>query len=156
MKTINSTVAGAFKQDSTWLDWWINEDVSIPFFSNKKHVLIYINKNWRVEHKLVEKVDNALSQLLELTDLDRKTVSKNVYEYCYQYCARKNNNYCGWLPGKEDIWDYIEPTTICLVQKKNDIDIVVNCECPFLKNNGIQLRYSDGTTLPKISWQEDF
>lgn len=156
MKVINSAVGGVFEQDALWSEWWVNNDVSIPFFNDEKVVLIYINENWQEEYMLNEKVDYALSLLFSLSNLDRKAASKSIYDYCVRYCFREKNNFCNWLSNKTDIWYYIAPTTICMLQRNKDVDIIFNCECPFLKCNGLQLRFAGGETLPDISWQEKF
>lgn len=151
MDSFTTATVGVFNRDDVWPYWWVSDRVPVPYFDNKKLLLVFINsENWQLNEKRLMQLDDRLKFFWGLGNVERKAISSFVHEFCLRHCIHKEMN-CTWYENESGIWDFIFPTTICIVGKEDTIEIVINCDCPYIKCNGLQLRFSSDSTLPLIS-----
>jgi hypothetical protein len=157
-RQITSQVLGQLKQDDRFQDWWNKENVDIPFFSNIKLTITFMDFNPDLDTKFITEADKALSSFMKLGDQERHEISDFVYknfvtikeEVDYPYWSEELRQ----IKNPVKIWNFIQPMGIFVTRRPygdNDIFIDVSCDCEWEKEHGLQLVFRQGKKLTRVS-----
>ena len=157
-RELTSQIIGQLQQDNRFRDWWYGSEFEIPFFDNKKLPIRFTDCKPDRDKTFVEEADNALSHFFKLTNDNRQAISSLV----------NKNRMDNWgvmdADGTSDatkdphkIWDSIHPVRISVtrrLRKEKDIYVVIDCECDWDLEHGLQLVFRQGKKLTRISQQD--
>jgi hypothetical protein len=158
---ITSKVIGQLKQDDQFPDWWKSDAIEIPFFDNEKLTVTFMNCEPEVDEDFIEEADQALSNFLKLTTADRRSLSELAYQNCLEALdaagVDESDEPWGELKDRGEIWNFVHPSEIFVSRrpyKEEDIYVMLDCECDWEEEHGLQLVFRQGKKLTRISSQD--
>lgn len=158
VRQITSQVLGQLTQDNRFQDWWNKENVAVPFFSNTKLTITFMDFNPDLDTKFIAEADEALNSFLEMGDKQRLEISDLVYKNFDE--IKKEVDYPYWseplrqIKNSVEIWNFVQPTGILISRRAygdQDIFIDVSCECEWEEEHGLQLVFRQGKKLTRVS-----
>jgi len=160
-KEIKSKVIGRLIQDEDSPDWWVSDEVEIPFFDNEEMVVTFMGFEPETDDSFIDEADRALANLLKLTSEDRNSISELVYKNCMDFLdlveLEEGDEEFRQITDKNDIWDFVCPIEIYVTRRhRRDKDMYVQicCECDWEEEHGLQLVFRQGRKLTRISEQD--
>ncbi|MFD0939537.1 DUF6985 domain-containing protein [Pedobacter boryungensis] len=160
-KEVISKIIGRLKQDTGLPDWWKSEEISIPFFDNMKLTITFTDFEPEDDHTFVDEADQALTNFLKLTAVDRDSISELAYQNCMDFLDEVEYDEADeplrQIKNKNEIWNFIQPTEIYVTRrpyKEQDIYVQIACECDWEQEHGLQLVFKQGKKLTRISDQD--
>lgn len=158
---IVSKIIGDLKQEDRFLDWWISEDITIPFFDDKKFAITFTDFDPELDKTFIEEADHALINFLKLNKEDRILISELAYKNCMDFLDMVEYDEADeplrQIKNKNEIWHFIHPTEIYVSRrpyKDQDIYIQIACDCDWEQEHGLQLVFKKGKKLTRISDQD--
>lgn len=130
-----------------------SDEISVNFFGGTP--LQFIITEPLSDPMLVQQIEKALQNFFQLDSHYRDSVSDWVYQdYDAMLSAGGVDDLS--LDATEDIWKYVYPSRVYVEQREEDraIYIVVNCECEWEFEHGLQLVFKDGAKLTRVSGQD--
>ncbi len=156
--SIQSGVIGTLLQDNQFPDWWISEPVSIPFLSEQKIPITFMDLVPADDEGFVIEADKALTNFLSLTLNDRNNLSDLVFKNCTEFLEMvEDDELDDELKNIKDsiqIWNFVFPTEIYVsrrARRDKDIYISICCNCEWEQEHGLQLVFRQGRKLTRIS-----
>ncbi|MDX6189212.1 hypothetical protein SGQ83_07630 [Flavobacterium sp. Fl-318] len=157
VKEITSKVIGILRQDQSLPDWWKSAEIEIPFFDNRRLIITFTDYEPELDPTFMEEADQALVNFMKLTVEDRKSISELAYKRCMAFLEAvefdKADDYLRQIKNKDEIWNFIQPTEIYVVNelhKGKGVDVEVACQCDWEQEHGLQLLFKQGKKLSKI------
>lgn len=158
MQEISSKVIGQLKQNSECSDWWESKKIEVPFFDHQKLAMTFMSFEPENDHTFINEADQALTYFFKLGAEDRNSISELAYKNCMDFLEAvefdEADEPLRQIKDKNDIWKFIYPNGIYLKRRhRNDKDIyvVVDCECDWEQEHGLQLVFRQGKRLTRIS-----
>jgi hypothetical protein len=158
---ITSKIIGQLKQEEGFPDFWESLEIEIPFFDNKKLVIIFMGFEPEQDKTFIEEADKALANFFKLTSIDRNSISKLAYKNCMNFLEDigfdDSDEPLRQVKDQNEIWNFIYPSRICVSRrpyKEQDIYIMIDCECDWEQEHGLQLVFRQGKQLTRISEQD--
>ena len=155
---ITSSVIGQLKQDKNFPDWWISNDIEIPFLDNDKLTITFMELEPAEDETFVDEADRALTNFLKLNIDDRKSISALVYKNCIDFLdaieSDEEDDPLRALNDKNEIWNFVYPTEIFVTRRNRrdqDIYVSIDCDCDWEQEHGLQLVFRQGKKLTRIS-----
>lgn len=143
-------------------DWWESTEIAIPFFDDKKMIIIFSGLESETDKQFIEDADKALKSFLNLNYKNRLAISPFAYKNCMDFL-----NLVGFdqvdeklrgIKKEEEIWDFINPTEIFVSRSGNIEDknmyVQVTCSCGWDEEHGLQFVFQQGEKLSKVSSQD--
>ena len=160
-KSIKSNIIGQLIQVEDFDDWWISEDIEIPFFDNEEFSITFMDFEPKKDKAFIEEADQALSNFLALKVNDRLSISELVLKNCRDFMEEVGVDEFGedlqQVKDANEIWKFVYPTKI-YVSRRNwgdkDIYIQIACNCEWEEEHGLQLVFKQGKKLTRISEQD--
>lgn len=140
-------------------DWWISGRVAVPFWDNKKIPISYIFLPEKDPEFLAD-ADAALTEFLEKTTEDRLELTPLLVEHWGRACVEKGipaEELSRWLTARGDaaVWTLVTPPATLRVQRRHrrdeDIYILMNMDCSWDKENGVQFVFRRGMRITRVS-----
>ncbi len=157
---INSRVIGQLTQDERFSDWWRSEEISVPFFGDKKFPIIFVGFNPKTDKQFIEQTDDALKRFFGLKEDDRQAISNIVHQNCIDFLNTVDLDEID-EPYRniqhEEVWNFVHPSEIYVARRDRrdeDIYITVACECDWEQEHGLQLVFRQGKKLTRVSGQD--
>jgi hypothetical protein len=150
---LQSKVAGRLIQNGNFADLWVAAvPLAIPYFDGVRLEITFeeIDPSDPIS---LERADEVLTNLLQLTSFDRQldtAVALENYESVLEYLQEPLK-----LMAPDDIWQHIHPTSL-LVTSESDGDnkddyVVVEGSCDWEEEHGISLVFRRGLMLTRLS-----
>ena len=160
-KSIKSNIIGQLIQVEDFDDWWISNDIEIPFFDNEEFTITFMDFEPKKDKAFIEEADHALSNFLALTANDRLSISELVLKNCRDFMEEVGVDEFGedlqQVKDASEIWKFVYPAEI-YVSRRNwgdkDIYIQIACNCEWEEEHGLQLVFKQGKKLTRISEQD--
>jgi hypothetical protein len=161
MTTITSATIGALRQDEDFDDWWIGEEVAVPFFGGKALIVIFMGYRPEDDPGFIVDADEALRNFLKQTDAHRLECSAHVHNDCVEFLEAVeyddvDERLCE-IARPEEIWAFVHPDKVYVKRRHRrdrDIYITVACECDWEEEHGLQLVFRQGRQLTRVSGQD--
>ncbi len=161
-KQVTSQVVGLLAQHDRLKDWWVGDEVAIPFFDGKPIQITFMRYEPDADLEFVNDADNALRAFLNLTTADRMAYSGLVYKNCTDILAEMEDDEdikpeLAALANPNDVWHFVDPTGIYVTRRdRRDMDMYlsVSCNCEWEEEHGLQLVFRKGEKLTRVS-EED-
>ncbi|MBA4241774.1 MAG: hypothetical protein C0448_13695 [Sphingobacteriaceae bacterium] len=158
---ITSKIIGLLKQEESFPDWWKSDEITIPFFDNKKLTVTFMDCEPEHDKTFIEEADNALINFLNLTNDNRKSISDLAYKNFMDFLDAVDfddvDESLRQIKDRNEIWNFIHPSEIYVTRrpyKEQDIYVMIACECDWEKEHGLQLIFRQGKKLTRISDQD--
>ena len=143
---MHSQIVGQLTPDST--GFWNSAPVQVPYFDNQKLVVVFPEL---LEKDGLDSVDKALSRFLKLARTDKLHDTKQVYKN-YQDSLRLPHTSPLKLASEQEIWLHVTPTEINVDwDEDEELYVIVNCECAWEEEHGLQLVFKEGRKLTRAS-----
>ena len=144
---------GEMKRHESIPSWLVAEDVSVPFFDNKKlDCIVDLGHEYDETNIDLQKVEVAVENFLKLDSSYRESISNLVYK---NYRAVVDN--CGideiGVKSESHVWDYVSPSMIYIKQESHfenrkyvgmDIFVTIDCKCAWEEEHGLQIVFRMG------------
>lgn len=160
-KEINSKRIGVLTQDESFDDWWISEEIEIPFFDNEKLTITFMDVDPEQDLEFTEEADRALTTFLALTNKDRLDISDQVYKNCTEFMdmvgPEEFDEALQKMGDPKGIWNFVYPSEIYVsrrTRRDKDIYIQIACNCEWEEEHGLQLVFRQGKKLTRVSDQD--
>ncbi|MBB6499247.1 DUF6985 domain-containing protein [Pedobacter cryoconitis] len=158
---IISKIIGTLTGDDSLLDWWIGEEINIPFFEGEKVGISFTDYDPETDETFLEEADEALKHFLALKTTDREAVSHLVYKNCLDFLDTIEPDEADAdlrsITHENEIWKFVQPTEIYVTRRlyeDENIYIQVACSCDWEQEHGLQLVFRQGKKLTRISGQD--
>lgn len=160
-KEITSKILGRLEQYDEIPDWWKSNEIEIPFFDNKKLVVVFMDFEPEHDGTFVEQADLALANFFNLTNKDRAAISPLAYKNCTDFLDAvgydEADEALRQIADPNEIWDFIYPAEIYITRrpyKDQDMYVMISCACEWEQEHGLQLVFRQGKKLTRISDQD--
>jgi hypothetical protein len=157
-EAVNSKIIGELKQDDKFPDWWESKEIEVPFFDNKRLIVIFSDFEPENDNTFIDEADQALAYFLKLKTEDRNAISELVYKNCMEFLEMiefdEADERLRQIKDKNEIWKFVYPTNIYVSRRPyNDKNIYIQivCECEWEHEHGLQLVFRQGKKLTRIS-----
>ena len=162
MPSITSTVIGPLHQDTQFSDWWRSGEIPIPFFSDTKLSIIFMDFIPENDAHFIKEADAALTHFLALSDADRLRISDHIYKDCTDFlelveCDEEDRAMLEQITNPHDIWKHVHLQEISISRRRRrdkDIYILIMCDCDWEIEHGLQLVFRQGKQLTRVSTQD--
>ncbi|WP_367866821.1 hypothetical protein [Pedobacter sp. WC2423] len=158
---IISKVIGTLTEDDSLLDWWIGEEIEIPFFDHEKVGISFTDYDREHDETFLVEADDALQHFLALTSADRKAVTHLVYKNCLDFLEfaepDEADDDLRAITDENEIWKFVQPTEIYVTRRlyeQEDLYVQVVCACDWDQEHGLQLVFRQGKKLTRVSGQD--
>lgn len=158
---IISKVIGTLTEDDSLSDWWIGEEIEIPFFDHEKVGVSFTDYNQEHDETFLAEADDALQHFLALNAADRKAVTHLVYKYCLDFLELAEPDEADddlrAITDENEIWKFVQPTEIYVTRRlyeDEDLYVQVACACDWDQEHGLQLVFRQGKKLTRVSGQD--
>ncbi len=158
---VTSQVLGQLTQDENFSDWWKSKPFNIPFFDNMKLPIIFTGFEPEHDTTFLQEADQALTNFLQLTLVDRNAISDLAYRNCIAFLDAVDFDEADRplreIKYQNEIWEFIHPSEIYLTRrpyKEQDMYVQVACGCDWEQEHGLQLVFRQGKKLTRISDQD--
>ena len=158
---IISKVIGTLTEDDSLPDWWIGEEVEIPFFDNEKIGISFTDYDRENDENFLTEADDALQHFLALTAADKAAVTHLVYQNCLDFLelaeADEVDDDLRAITDENEIWKFVQPTEIYITRRlyeQEDLYVQVACACDWDQEHGLQLVFRQGKKLTRVSGQD--
>ena len=158
MQEIHSKVIGQLKQHSEFADWWVSEEIEVPFFDNKSLTVTFMGFEPENDHTFINEADISLMNFLKLNAECIRSISEHAYKNCMDFLEAiefdEADEPLRQIKDKNEIWNFIQPSGISVDRRhRNDKDIyvAVECNCDWEREHGLQFVFRQGKKLTRIS-----
>ncbi|MFM9950047.1 MAG: DUF6985 domain-containing protein [Saprospiraceae bacterium] len=157
-KEIISSVIGQLKQDKNLPEWWVSDEIEIPFFDNEKLTITFMDFEPAEDKTFIDEADQALTNFLKLNINDRNSISDLVHKNCIDFLDAiefdEDNDQLKQLNNKHEIWNFVYPTALFVTRRNrrdHDIYVSIDCDCEWEQEHGLQLVFRQGKKLTRVS-----
>ena len=158
---ITSQAVGQLTQDETFPEWWLSQEVPVPFFDGKKLPVTFTGCEPAVDKTFISEADEALTNFFALGKADRESISQLVHKNCMEFLDAigfDEADQALWdIEDEKEIWNFVHPTEIYVTRrpyKEQDMYVQVACECDWEQEHGLQLVFRQGKKLTRVSSQD--
>ena len=160
-KSITSSVIGQLQQNKDLPAWWDSNEIAIPYFDDEKLIITFADFDPEEDKTFIEDADRALTNFLQLTSDDRKSISALVYKNCMDFLkaidADEEDDPLMQVEDQNEIWNFVYASEIFVTRRHvrdKNIYISIDCDCDWEQEHGLQLVFRQGKKLTRISSQD--
>lgn len=160
-KELISSVIGKLTQDDEFDDWWLSDDIEIPFFDNRKIQVTYSDFTPEEDKTFLSEADKAIGFFLSKGKNDRALISELVFQNCMDFLNaigyEEEDDKLWNIKDAHEIWKYVYPKDIYVERRpynEKGIYVKVTCECEWEREHGLQIVFRQGKQVTRVSQQD--
>lgn len=154
METLHLQAVGTLTQNKQFDDWWESTEIEIPYFDSMKLKVTLMNVR---KDQIGDEYNSAINNFLALNSSNRLNASKYVYmNYTVTLKAVGEDQFDFKIDTDQHVWNHIKPIDIMVKKRKKDglVYVIVEADCDWDDEHGIQIIYKDGNKLSRVSEQD--
>ena len=158
---VESAVIGNLNQSEQFDDWWESTAVAIPYLGGQELEFIYIDLNPAEDEAFTAEADEAISNLMTLSEADRLAASKYVYKNCMEFLEMIGHNEEDeqlWnIKAPQEIWNHVRYNKLYVSREPyedHELYILLSCECDWEIEHGLQLVFNKNGKLIRVSAED--
>ncbi|MEL6698766.1 MAG: hypothetical protein AAFP89_21155 [Bacteroidota bacterium] len=164
MTTYTSQIAGKLTPVEFMEDFLTSEEIQLPLLKNQAVNVELHKADLETDPQYLSKVDQALTKLLAYPLSQKETITMDVFGNYDEAAAAMNYGEdeddeaerALWSIDWEEadkVWQYVYPTTIWVKQKTDGVFLLVQCECEWDEEHGIQIVFKNGDEYIEVGLQ---
>lgn len=138
-------------------DWLISPMIPIPFFSGRSMSTVcdsYVKDDQNESAAFESVIGNFLGLDISIRDAASEKILENYQSVLESLKGTQYPVKELVLPTPSEIWNYVEPNEL-EVRRNDPVDdniyILIECECEWEPEHGLQLVFKDGRDLSRVS-----